>query len=53
MEDPKGSIHNPLSKDELEQKFLSLAAPVVGSKAAEQLVAVITGGNLTLKTKKT
>lgn len=51
VEDPKGSIHNPLSKDELEQKFLSLAAPVVGSKAAEQLIAVITGGNLTLKTK--
>jgi 2-methylcitrate dehydratase PrpD len=34
---PKGSIENPMTEEELHGKFESLAAPVIGSKRAENL----------------
>lgn len=34
---PKGSVQNPMSEDEMNAKFQSLAAPVIGRKRAESL----------------
>jgi 2-methylcitrate dehydratase PrpD len=36
---PKGSIQNPMTEQELQGKFESLAGPVVGAKRARALVA--------------
>jgi 2-methylcitrate dehydratase PrpD len=35
---PKGEIGNPMRADELEEKFLSLAAPIVGDEKALSIV---------------
>lgn len=43
---PKGDPKNPLSWEELIEKFRSLAAPVVGAERSEQLVALIRGPGL-------
>jgi len=34
---PKGSVQNPMSEDEMNAKFQSLDAPVIGRKRAESL----------------
>jgi len=38
---PKGSIQNPMSDAELQAKFTSLAAPVVGKDRAEAIVELV------------
>lgn len=38
---PKGELGNPMSRDEVEEKFLSLAVPVVGDSKALSLVREI------------
>jgi len=38
---PKGSPQNPLTKEELEDKFLSLAQPVLGKSRARQISHLI------------
>ena len=38
---PKGSIQNPMSDAELQAKFDSLAAPVLGEKRAAQLAQTV------------
>lgn len=40
---PKGSIQNPMSDEELQAKFESLAAPVVGAARVAQIAAKING----------
>jgi 2-methylcitrate dehydratase PrpD len=35
---PKGETGNPMRADEVEEKFLSLAAPIVGDKKARSAV---------------
>ena len=37
VDDPKGSIGNPMSNDELRAKFLRLGGPVIGEQRANQL----------------
>jgi len=38
---PKGETGNPMSAGEIEEKFLSLAAPVVGDERARSVVKEI------------
>jgi 2-methylcitrate dehydratase PrpD len=38
---PKGEIGNPMARDELEQKFLSLATPIIGHSQARAVIADI------------
>jgi 2-methylcitrate dehydratase PrpD len=35
---PKGEIGNPMARDEVEQKFLSLATPIVGDARARAVI---------------
>jgi len=35
---PKGESGNPMSRDEVEEKFLSLAAPILGAEKARSVV---------------
>ena len=35
---PKGEIGNPMARDEVEQKFLSLATPITGDSRARALI---------------
>lgn len=37
VDDPKGSVRNPMTDDELRAKFTTLAAPVIGEKRAAEL----------------
>ncbi|NLC11651.1 MAG: MmgE/PrpD family protein [Firmicutes bacterium] len=46
--DPKGTVYNPLSREELVNKFLSLASPVLGLKQAERISEVVIGGSTSL-----
>jgi 2-methylcitrate dehydratase PrpD len=41
VDDPRGSLGNPLSDRELEDKFTMLASPVLPDGAAEKLAAAI------------
>jgi 2-methylcitrate dehydratase PrpD len=41
VDNPKGSIQNPMTDDELCGKFESLAGPVLGKHRATQLVEII------------
>ena len=41
VDDPKGSVRNPMSDDELAAKFASLAGAVFGDARAEELAAAI------------
>jgi 2-methylcitrate dehydratase PrpD len=41
VDDPRGSLGNPLSDKELEDKFMMLASPVLPEDSAEQLAAAI------------
>jgi 2-methylcitrate dehydratase PrpD len=36
---PKGQIGNPMARDEVEQKFLSLATPIIGHSQARAVIA--------------
>ena len=38
---PKGEKENPLSAQEVEEKFLSLAAPVLGVSRAQSVIGAI------------
>jgi 2-methylcitrate dehydratase PrpD len=38
---PKGESGNPMARDELEEKFLSLAAPVLGEEKARAVVSEV------------
>jgi 2-methylcitrate dehydratase PrpD len=35
---PKGEIGNPMGREELEEKFLSLAAPIIGAEKARSII---------------
>ena len=35
---PKGEIGNPMARDEVEQKFLSLATPILGDARARAVI---------------
>jgi hypothetical protein len=35
---PKGEIGNPMARDEVEQKFLSLATPIIGDSRARAVI---------------
>jgi len=37
---PRGSAQNPLSEDDLVQKFMALAEPVVGNDRAQKIVSI-------------
>lgn len=41
MKNAIGSVENPMSDANLEQKFTSLAEPVIGKEKARQLIAVL------------
>ena len=41
VEYPKGDPQNPLTWDELKQKFLTLSAPVISSRQQHRLIAAI------------
>jgi 2-methylcitrate dehydratase PrpD len=43
VDDPKGSIGNPMNNDELRIKFDSLATPVIGADGARRLADVVAG----------
>lgn len=43
VDHPKGSIQNPMSDEELREKFDSLAAPVVGAGRAAQMAEMVGG----------
>jgi 2-methylcitrate dehydratase PrpD len=43
VDDPKGSVGNPLSDAELTAKFTRLATPVVGAGIAGQIAAAVNG----------
>jgi 2-methylcitrate dehydratase PrpD len=43
VDDPKGSMGNPMSDEEIIRKFHSLAEPVIGKAASEQLRAQVMG----------
>ena len=38
---PKGEGANPMSEKEIEEKFLSLATPILGSESARTVIAVV------------
>lgn len=38
---PKGEIGNPMARDEVEQKFLSLATPIVGDARARAVIDAV------------
>jgi 2-methylcitrate dehydratase PrpD len=46
VEDPKGSRHQPLTDDELIQKFRRLAEPAIGPRPAGHLVDLVLNGRL-------
>ncbi len=41
VDDPKGSLGNPMTDDDLRVKFASLAGPVLGRKRAAQLAEMV------------
>jgi len=43
VDDPKGSIGNPMNNDELRIKFDSLATPVIGADGARRLADAVAG----------
>jgi 2-methylcitrate dehydratase PrpD len=43
VDDPKGSIGNPMSQEELRTKFDSLATPVLGQDGARRLAHAVAG----------
>jgi 2-methylcitrate dehydratase PrpD len=43
VDDPKGSIGNPMSDDEISGKFSDLAGPVVGAKAVTAIRELVAG----------
>ncbi|WP_158906265.1 MmgE/PrpD family protein [Burkholderia sp. L27(2015)] len=43
VDDPKGSIGNPMNNDELRIKFDSLAMPVIGADGARRLADAVAG----------
>jgi 2-methylcitrate dehydratase PrpD len=40
---PKGEKENPMSAQEVEEKFLSLAAPVLGDATARSVIGAVQG----------